>query len=92
MASSCNLELVRFSALLIESKTEPSVAKGGDTAQKKYILEGGEAAPTLLRWGHRTYLIGVGTPHNIETKSLAVGGLGGARPEYNTTLWLHLAS
>ena len=59
----------------MESKTEPSAAKGGgNTAQKKYILEGGDAAPTLLRWGHRTYLIGVGTPHNIDRKSLAVGG------------------
>ena len=58
------LELARFSTLLIESKTEPSVAKGGgDTTQKKYILEGGDTAHTLLRWGHRTYLIGVGTPH-----------------------------
>ena len=35
---------------------------GGDTAQKKYILGGGDTAHTLLtRVTH-----GVGTPHNIE--------------------------
>ena len=43
------------SQLCLESKTEPSVAKGGGTAQKIDILEGGTP--------HRTYLIGVGTPH-----------------------------
>merc|ERR1712122_188549 len=26
-------------------------------------MEGGDTAHTLLRWGHCTYLIGVGTPH-----------------------------
>ena len=45
--------------------------------------------------GHRTYFVGVGTPHNIYRKSLAVGGwVGGgwSKPENNATLWLHLAS
>ena len=40
--------------LCLESKTEPSVAKGGDTTQKTDILEGG---------GHRTYLIEIRTLH-----------------------------
>ena len=45
--------------------------------------------------GHRTYFVGVGTPHNIYRKSLAVGGWVGAgwsKLENNATLWLHLAS
>ena len=58
------------SQLCLESKTEPSVAKaqnymegGGDTAQKKRILGGGDTAHTLLMgkqlgWGHRTTLKG----------------------------------
>ena len=52
------------SQLCLESKTDPSVAEwGGDTAQKTDILEGGDTAHTLLRWGHCTYLIGVGSPY-----------------------------
>ena len=53
MASFYKLELARFSSLLIESKTEPSVARG-DTPHKK-IYTG--------RGGHHTYLIEVGTLH-----------------------------
>ena len=41
---------------------------GGDTAQHRKM--GGDTAHTLLMGG----TIGVGTPHNIERKSLAVGG------------------
>ena len=58
------------SELCLESKTEPSVAKegGGHRTEKTYTGRG----------GHRTSLIDegnkVGTPHNIERKSLAVGG------------------
>ena len=49
---------------------------GGDTAQKNPILGGGDTAHTLIK--RRT--IGVGTPHNIERKSLAVvGWVGGPR-------------
>ena len=48
------LELARFSTLLIESKTEPSVAKGGGHRTEK-IYSG--------RGGHRTYIIEVGTLH-----------------------------
>ena len=44
----------------------------GDTTQKKCILGGGDTAHTLLMGG----TIGVGIPHNIERKSLAVGGWG----------------
>ena len=54
MASSYKLELARFSTLLIESKTEPSAAKGRGTPHRKDICKKG---------GHRTYLIEVGTPH-----------------------------
>jgi len=51
VASSYKLELARFSTLLIESKTEPSVAKGrGHLTEKIYTGRG----------GHRTYLIEVG--------------------------------
>ena len=53
------------SQFCLESKTEPEWEKnyiGGDTAQKKCILGGGDTAHTLLmRVTH-----GVGTPHNIE--------------------------
>ena len=55
----------------LESKTEMILAKaqgyieGGDTAQKKSILGGGDTAHTLLMRG----TIGVGTWHNIERKS-----------------------
>ena len=48
------------SQLCLESKTEPSVTKWGDTALKNWK---GETAQSLLRWGHRTYLIEVGTLH-----------------------------
>ena len=61
------------SQLCLESKTEPSVAKGGGTPHRKQIYWkggtphipywGGDTAHTLFGWGHRTCLIGVGTPH-----------------------------
>ena len=38
--------------------------------------EGGDTAHTLLEWGHCTYFVEVGTPYNIDGKSLAVGGWG----------------
>ena len=50
------------SQLCLESKTEPSLAKGGDIAQKTDIVEGGtphipywggDTAHALLWWGHR---------------------------------------
>ena len=63
MASSYKLELVRFSTLLRIQDRAKCGKVGGDTAQKTDILEGGDTAHTLLRWGHCTYLIGVGTPH-----------------------------
>jgi len=47
---------------------------GGDTAQHRKM--GGDTAHTLLMGG----TIGVGTPHNIERKSLAVGGWGVGGP------------
>ena len=62
MASSYKLELARFSTLLrIQDRAKSG--KGGDTAQKTDILEGGDTAHTLLGWVHRTCLIGVGTPY-----------------------------
>ena len=40
------------------------MAKGGrDTTQKKTYTGRGDTVHTLLRWEHRTYHIGVGTPH-----------------------------
>ena len=49
-------------------------------------------AHTLLIGGR----IGVGTPHSIERKSLAVGGWvvgwGWSKLDHKATLWLHLAS
>ena len=32
-------------------------------------------------WGHRTYFVGVGTPYNIDRKSLAVGRWGVVQAE-----------
>ena len=58
----------------------------GDTAQHRK-MGGGDTAHTLLMGG----TIGVGTPHNIERKSLAVFG-GWSKSGNNTTSWLHLAS
>ena len=55
MASSYKLELARFSTLL-RIQDRAKCGKGGDTAQKTDILEGGDTAHTLLRWGHCTYL------------------------------------
>ena len=65
MASSYKLELARFSSLLIESKTEPSVARGDTPHKKIYTGRGGHRTEKNIYWkgGHRTYLIGVGTPH-----------------------------
>ena len=64
LASSCKLELARFS-ILLRIQDRDRLGKnyiGGDTAQKKRILGGGDTAHTLLtRVTH-----GVGTPHNIE--------------------------
>ena len=63
VASSCKLELARFSTLL-RIQDRAKCGKGrGDIAQKTDILEGGNISHALLRWGHCTYLIGVGTPH-----------------------------
>ena len=51
-----------------------------DTTQKKCLLGGGDTAQhRKMGGGHCTYFveggtIGVWTPHNIERKSLAVGG------------------
>ena len=64
LKSSCNLELARFS-ILLRIQDRARVKKnyiGGDTAQKKRVLGGGDTAHILLtRVTH-----GVGTPHNIE--------------------------
>ena len=35
----------------------------------------------LGEWGNRTYFVGVGTPYNIERKSLTVGGWGVVQAE-----------
>ena len=49
--------LIRFSTLL---RIQDRAKRGGDI----YIyIYWGDTAHTLLRWGHRTYLFGVGTPH-----------------------------
>ena len=64
--------------LFLESKTEPSVAKAQNYR--------GDTTHTFLM--SRTN--GVGTPHNIYRKGLAVGGW--SKPENNATLLLHLAS
>ena len=59
---------------------------GGGTPHIKLI----DSRPDILN--------GVGTPHIILRKSLAVGGSGSgwvgwwSRPDNNATLWLHLAS
>ena len=50
--------------------TKANYIEGGDTAQKKCILEGGDTAHTFLI----RETIGVGTPYNIVRKRLAVGG------------------
>ena len=63
MASSCKLELARFSTLLrIQDR-----AKCGT---ELHILEGGDTAHTFLMSGTN----GVGTPHNIERKHILGGG------------------
>ena len=115
MASSCKLELSKFSTLLrIQDRAKcgkgTELHWGGDTAQKYlYWKRGGHCTHLLDEWnksggdttqhwkkaytgrgGHRTYFVGVGTPHNIYKKSLAVGGW--SKPENNATLWLHLSS
>ena len=78
----------------LESKTEPSAAKAqnymGGYHTEKFVLERGDTAHTFLMSGTN----GVGTPHNIYRKSLAVGGwvCGWSQSENNATLWLHLAS
>jgi len=76
------------SQFCLESKTEPEWKKnyiGGDTAQKKCILGGGDTAHTLLtRVTH-----GVGTPHNIErwggdtAHTLLMGGTIGVGTPHN---------
>ena len=56
------------SQVCLESKTEPEWKKnyiGGDTAQKKCILGGGDTTHTLLMGG----TIGAGTPHTLQTPS-----------------------
>ena len=40
----------------------PTNLRQSQVWQKTYTRRG-DTAHTLLRWGHRTYLIGVGTPH-----------------------------
>ena len=73
------------SDVLTQNQTERSVAKaqdymGGDTAQNKHKLGGGDTAHTFLimeqlGWGDTAHTllmrrtIGVGTPHNIERKT-----------------------
>ena len=63
-----------------------------DGKNPRFFLEN-IGAHTLLIGGR----IGVGTPHSIERKILAVGGWVGRRGgesklDHKTTLWLHLAS
>ena len=43
---------------------------GGGTPHRKNIYWKRDTAHTLCRWGNRTYLVGVGTPQNIERKGV----------------------
>ena len=52
----------------IEGETPRILFKGGTIGFWENHILGG--------WGHRTYFVGVGTPYNIDRKSLAVGGWG----------------
>ena len=75
MASSCKLELARFSTLLrIQDRAEcgkgTELHGGGGHHTEKFVLEWGDTAHTFLMSGTN----GVGTPHNIERKHILGGG------------------
>ena len=73
MASSCKQKLARFSTSLLESKTEPSVAKAQNYMERghgknvywegghpTYFLDGGNSwggEKTLTGWGHTAHTL-----------------------------------
>ena len=65
--SKIQVEIASSYKLVLKIQDRAKGGKGGGTPHRKQIYWKG---------GHCTYLIEVGTPHNIKRKSLAVGGLG----------------